>query len=39
MNEYISKPIREKELFSIIEDLLKTNHGGAELNNESSYVS
>ncbi len=31
MNEYISKPIREKELFKIMNNILKTNGGGAEL--------
>ncbi len=34
MNEYISKPIREKELLGFIEDLLKTDQHGAELKNE-----
>jgi len=31
MNEYISKPIREKELFKIMNNIMKTNGGGAEL--------
>jgi signal transduction histidine kinase/DNA-binding response OmpR family regulator len=38
MNEYISKPIREKELFNIINGTLKTNGGRAEIKNEKSNV-
>src|SRR5450432_8829 len=38
MNEYISKPIREKELFNIINSTLKTNGGSAEIKNEKSNV-
>jgi response regulator RpfG family c-di-GMP phosphodiesterase len=32
MNEYISKPIREKELFELINDMLKTNRTEELLN-------
>jgi signal transduction histidine kinase/FixJ family two-component response regulator len=35
MNEYISKPIREDELFKIIKNILKTN-GRADIKKESS---
>jgi signal transduction histidine kinase/CheY-like chemotaxis protein len=38
MNEYISKPIREKELFKIMNDLLKTNGGSAEIKNENDMI-
>jgi signal transduction histidine kinase/CheY-like chemotaxis protein len=37
MNEYISKPIREKELFSIMNNLLKTNGGRTDMKNEQSH--
>jgi CheY-like chemotaxis protein len=36
MNEYISKPIREKELFSIMNRLLKTNGEQAGIKNENT---
>jgi signal transduction histidine kinase/CheY-like chemotaxis protein len=36
MTDYIPKPIREKDLLKIINDILKTNNGGAELKNEIS---
>jgi signal transduction histidine kinase/DNA-binding NarL/FixJ family response regulator len=38
MNDYIPKPIREKELIRIINDILKKNNGGAELKNETSHI-
>jgi signal transduction histidine kinase/CheY-like chemotaxis protein len=38
MNEYISKPIREKELFSIMNHLLKTNGGQTGIKNENSKI-
>jgi signal transduction histidine kinase/CheY-like chemotaxis protein len=34
MNEYISKPIRENELFKIINDILKSKAGSTERKNE-----
>jgi signal transduction histidine kinase/FixJ family two-component response regulator len=34
MNEYISKPIRENELFKIINDILKSGSGSIERKNE-----
>src|SRR5450432_1376566 len=37
MNEYIPKPIREKELFQMIKNLLKPNGGAAEMKNENSH--
>jgi signal transduction histidine kinase/CheY-like chemotaxis protein len=37
MNEYISKPIREKELFSIINRLVKTNSEQAGIKNENTH--
>jgi CheY-like chemotaxis protein len=39
MNEYISKPIREKELFQIIEDILKSNGRSTELEDETGNIS
>src|SRR5450432_1113385 len=36
MNEYIPKPIREKELFQMMKNLLKPNGGGADVKNENS---
>jgi signal transduction histidine kinase len=36
MNEYIPKPIREKELFQMMKNLLKPNGGAAEVKNENS---
>ena len=38
MNEYISKPIREKELFKIMNNFLKANGGKAVIKNESSHI-
>jgi CheY-like chemotaxis protein len=38
MNEYISKPIREKELFEIMNDLMRTNGGRGEIRNENSII-
>jgi signal transduction histidine kinase len=35
MNEYIPKPIREKELFQMMKNLLKPNGGTAEMKNEN----
>jgi len=35
MNEYIPKPIRENELFEIINSILKTNRGKAERENDN----
>jgi len=39
MNEYIPKPIRENELFKIINNLLKTNSGTAGQGNENANFS
>jgi signal transduction histidine kinase/CheY-like chemotaxis protein len=39
MNEYISKPIREKELFQIIKDILKSNGRRTELKDETGNIS
>jgi signal transduction histidine kinase/DNA-binding response OmpR family regulator len=39
MNEYISKPIREKELFKIIHDILRSNDGRVEIKNGNSNIS
>jgi CheY-like chemotaxis protein/nitrogen-specific signal transduction histidine kinase len=39
MNEYISKPIREGELFQIMKKILKQNDGRAEIKNEYSQHS
>jgi signal transduction histidine kinase/DNA-binding response OmpR family regulator len=38
MNEYISKPIREKELFNIMNNMLKANGVGAEIKNKNSNI-
>ena len=38
MNEYISKPIREKELFNIMNKFLKPNEGKAAIKNEGSNI-
>jgi signal transduction histidine kinase/FixJ family two-component response regulator len=38
MNEYISKPIRENELFKIINDIFKSRPGLTELKNEGHDV-
>jgi CheY-like chemotaxis protein len=38
MNEYISKPIREKELFRIINDIISSNNGRSEIKNEKSNI-
>jgi CheY-like chemotaxis protein len=38
MNEYISKPIREKELFNIMNNMLKANGRGAEIKNRNSNI-
>ena len=38
MNEYISKPIREKELFNIINNFLTNNGGKDKINNEISNI-
>jgi signal transduction histidine kinase/DNA-binding response OmpR family regulator len=38
MNEYISKPIREKELFTIMNNMLKINGGTAEIKNEYNNI-
>jgi signal transduction histidine kinase/CheY-like chemotaxis protein len=36
MNEYIPKPIREKELFQMMKNLLKPNSGTVEIENQKS---
>jgi CheY-like chemotaxis protein len=36
MNEYISKPLREKELFQIMKNILKQNGGRAVMKNEQN---
>ena len=38
MNEYIPKPIRENELFKIINNMLKKNSGMAGIENENNNV-
>jgi CheY-like chemotaxis protein len=38
MNEYIPKPIRENELFKIINNMLKKNSGMAGIGNENNNV-
>jgi|GEM_PF-128182 signal transduction histidine kinase/CheY-like chemotaxis protein len=39
MNEYIPKPVREKELFKIMKDILNPGGGRAELKNENNNIS
>jgi len=39
MNEYISKPLREKELFQIMKKLMKPNGGNADVKNEQIHHS
>jgi CheY-like chemotaxis protein len=39
MNEYISKPIREKELFNLIKNILEIHDGEGEVKNANNNIS